>query len=379
MRYAHPEIASVIKGENKVYIVPDTPTIQNWLQDTFFIENTRTATELFSEFRPGPLATIHYIPSTTEIAIHSSHWRIDGIGALQLLDQFFEALANPKEIRFGDEHMRLSPNLEEVLECSPHVSRELEEEADALVVKFVNGLPSIGLPIHTNKNQISGATFRSSSDLEPKLTSIIIASCKARTISLTTAVHAAIILITQRLAPASSSSKKYTSWCALDLRKYCPSPYNSSAYAVSVCHTGIPAVIIPGDFTTITSSLQSMYSKSFHSSDSNALKILDSVVRRTTALAKTTPPPDAPLPAEPMLSSLGFMDNYVKAKYDGFDILDAWLGVEMLTQQLEVYAWTWRGSLKLSVCYNGNFYEKDFVDQFLVDVKEVLLRSLELI
>ena len=89
------------------------------------------------------------------------------------------------------------------------MSRELEQEADDLVSKSVTGLLSLGFPIHTN-NQIPGATFRSSLDVDPKVTPMITTSCKARAISVTTAVHAALILVTQSLAPALSS-RKYTS------------------------------------------------------------------------------------------------------------------------------------------------------------------------
>lgn len=104
MRYDHPQLACFAYEEKKVYEVPDDVALDAWLDETFIVEPVWTTTEeLLASLRPSALATLHFVPRTSEIIIHSSHWRMDFLGGLSFLQNFFTAAAKPRQVQFGDE------------------------------------------------------------------------------------------------------------------------------------------------------------------------------------------------------------------------------------------------------------------------------------
>ena len=135
-----------------------------------------TAAELYNTFKPTALATLHYLPRTSEILFHSFHWRIDGIGSLRLLDRCFGALAESRLVEFGDEGKNLSLSLDE----------------------------AANVPVRTTPKTEQAA---------------IISGCKANDLSVTVATHAANFRATQSDADAETSGNKHTTWLPFNLRR----------------------------------------------------------------------------------------------------------------------------------------------------------------
>ena len=110
MRNDHPQLACVVYEETKIYDVPDSTALNKWADETFIVAPaSATKEELLESFRPSALATLHFLPSKSEIIIHSSHWRIDFVGALSLVQNLFDAIAKPRPVQFGDEGRNLAP------------------------------------------------------------------------------------------------------------------------------------------------------------------------------------------------------------------------------------------------------------------------------
>ena len=106
---------------------------------------------------------------------------------------------------------------------------------------------------------------------------------------------------------------------------------------------------------------------------------LNCYVRKVCALFTEPPPPDTIPPTEPALNSLGIIDRFLDAKHgDGIEVVDFWIGVEMITRQFMCYVWTWHGKIRLSACYNQAFYETAFVEEFLSAVKDTLIQGPEI-
>ena len=248
MCYDYPQIAAYAQGDTYVYEIPDAASLSSWLAETFIVvpETTMTASELFAGFTPKALAMMYYLPHKSEVLLHSSHFRIDGIGALHFFHRFFQALAEPRTVGFGDEDKNLLPGLDEVLNLSADITPEVEQVAADRLAEYISSVPSIGLP--TNTNQVPGASRRCSIELTLQQTSIILSGCKAHGISVTTAVHAAVIGVTQQEADPRNPAKKYAAFTAFDLRRYCPPPYNGADNPVSIFHTGMPIVVTPSTF-----------------------------------------------------------------------------------------------------------------------------------
>ncbi len=207
IRYDNPQIACTEQGDTNVYDVPDETALAAWIKDTFIVAPSQTANSLLSSFTRSPSATLHYLPQTSEVAIHCSHSRMDGIGALH---QLFKTLAEPRSIVFGTESKNLSPGLFDAAGVPTDVTPEIQQAVTGLVTNLASSQPSLGLPTIAS-NQIPGPTQRRELRFGTHRTNDAVNACKDRGLGVTAAVHAALILATQQLSPPGLAGRKYTS------------------------------------------------------------------------------------------------------------------------------------------------------------------------
>jgi hypothetical protein len=99
------------------------------------------------------------------------------------------------------------------------------------------------------------------------------------------------------------------------------------------------------------------------------------------------PPPEGMPPQNaPHLSSIGVIERWLKREYvvvDGdkgsnITVEDIWLGGEMITPALCNHVWTWRDQMILARVFNTAYYQGAFVKHVMEDVKENLLRGLQI-
>ena len=375
IRYDNPQIACTEQNNTNVYVVPDETALAAWIEDTFFIVPSQNADSLLSTFTRSPSATLHYLPQLSEVVVHCSHSRMDGIGALSLLHQLFTALAEPRAVSFGTEFKNLSPGLFDAAGVQIDVTPEIQQTTTGLLTDLVSSQPSLGLPTIA-ANRIPGPTHRRELKLGINKTHAIAKACKNLGIGVTAAVHAALILATQQLSPPEFAERKYTSWCLVNLRPHCQPPYDS-ATPVSVYHGATVKTIAPSSFLPDALELQSVYKQSWQPSQSNQMAVLSHFSGTLASLISQPSPPDAELPTEPLLSSLGVVDRYIQSKYgDKVEVNDFWMAVEMLTRQVELHVWTFHDNLTLSVSFNKCFYEEEFIERFLSSIRTILLQGL---
>jgi len=374
-RFRYPQIAAFAQGDTYVYEVPDSTALNSWLAQTFILESsTLTTDELQASFEPQKLATLHYLPQSSEILFHTAHWRIDGMGTLQFWNSFFEMLANPVSVEFGEEYRNLTIALDEVANVPKQVTPEMEQVSTARLMEFLTILPSIGLP--TLPEQIPGATRRHEVEFDPQCTSAIIAKCKREEISVTAAIHGAVVSATQEMADPSVPASKYTTFTFFDLREHCPFPNDGKDYAFSVFHIGLPASFQPSTFLSNAKELKKIYARPFSTPDENLWAFLPCYVDMVTKMVSQPPPPDTLPASEGNLSSLGLIDKYVKAKYGKIEIVDFWLGVEMITRIPIIHSWTRQGKMKFNLSYNEKFFSQENAKDFLEKVLSILLQGL---
>jgi hypothetical protein len=135
---------------------------------------------------------------------------------------------------------------------------------------------------------------------------------------------------------------------------------------------GLPFVeIADANWNELVADLTTLYKQSFAPSESDLMFVrVPFVERAMTMLAAATPT------TEPNLSNLGIIDDFVQKEYGQFLIKNVWLAVRMLSPQLYIHSWSWDGNLNLSICYNVAFYEEEFVQKWLEEVRENLLNNL---
>ena len=375
IRYDNPQIACTEQSDTNVYVVPDETALTTWIENTFFIVPSQNADSLLPTFTRSPSATLHYLPQTSEVVVHCSHSRMDGIGALRLLHQLFTALAEPRTISFGTEFKNLSPGLFDAVGVQTGVTPEIQQTTTELLTTLGSGQPSLGLSKMTS-NQIPGPTRRRELKLGIHKTHAAVKACKDLGLGVTAAVHAAVILATQQLSPPEHAGRKYTSWCLVDLRPFCQPPYNSAA-PVALYHGSTPTTIAPSSFLPNARELQSVYKQSWHPSQSNRIAGFSHFCETLASFMSQPSPPNAELPSEPILSSLGVVDRYIQSNYgDKVEVKDFWMAVEILTRQVELCVWTFHDNLTLSAAFNESFYEGDFIESFLSRIWTVLLEGL---
>ena len=377
MRYRHPTIAAFPEEGKYVYEIPDPAAVESWLQETFVVVTSPTSVdELYATFKPAKVAELYYIPSKSEIMIHCSHWRIDGIGLLYLVNNLFEFVANPHPVHFGDENKNLSLGLDEVMSIPEPWTEEAGQAAESTFMDYVKELPTIGMK--TKPEQLPGASRRRRMTLSIEETSAVIAGCKSNGFSVTSGIHAAVVRVAQKRCDPAIPATKYSTMLIWDLRKYCPPPYDSADHAAAIYFSAFGGTIQPGSFLDNAAQWKKLY---LRDPTSKEWRVFDWHAAYWRLLAKTY---SSPLPegyiaqTEPTISNMGDIDQYVKGSYgDNVEIEDIWLGVEMLTRQIVTHIWTRQGRMNFSAIFNENFYDADFVASYLEDVKNELMEGLE--
>ena len=344
---------------------------------------------LLSSFRPSALATLHYLPRNSEIVIHTSHWRMDLFGALGLLNNLFTVLNEPRHVQFGEEGCRLSPGRDEVagfnspeITDSPAAVRENATASEELAMQLFRNLPSIGFPMKTPLPKPAG-TSRSESMLESSTTATIISAIKARGLSVTTALHAALIVALQQLTSVPpSSSYKYTTYGIFNVRPFLEPPHNDPfVNPATLQMIGLPLTLNTSTYQTLVSELKPYYKQRLPPATDSVLpkQLMCPYTKFMAQVVGSPPPSDLPPLAEPMFNSVGIVDDYLSCKYcDSIKIQDFWVGVEMLTPQVECYVWTWQKKMTLSAMYNDAFYESQFIQGFLRRILDVLFAELNI-
>lgn len=256
---------------------------------------------------------------------------------------------------------------------------EIDKGATDLLMQFVNNVPSIGLPTR-DSTQMPGGTYRSDVVLDPGTTSAIVSASKKRGLTVTTALHAALIVALQQLTPVPlSNSTKYTTCGAFNVRPFLKAPFNDSTLHPDTVHAALlPLTLHTSTYANLAAQLTQFYKQRLPpSADSHIHEgIMVPFTNRLADMLGQPPPVDLPAPSDPILSSVGIVDAYLKREYGDIEVKDFWVGVEMVTPQITCHLWTWQGKMTLGACYNETFYDQGFVQDFLQRVIGIVFTEL---
>lgn len=387
-RYHHPFVAATLSNANDgiIYQVPDPGALGRWETETLLVEDGSFAE--FTRTLPAQYCALHYFPASSELVLRAHHWLVDGIGAMHVLDRVLSFAAEDCEVpAFGDEAKNLAPAFDELLGVSTEPSERAEQMAQAMFFNFVGNLPGIGLPCNIpSKDQIVTAkryVINSSQSAQKSL----LTACKSRGISVTAAVHAAIVSATQEMKIADPMAKNYTSILVYDYRQYLPSPYNDTkAWPANNFVLGLPTSLPPDVFHAHAERLQHAYSqpRRSHEDENESLRdFIDSIFlySRRLAGAFSQPPPPGILPAcQPQLSSVGPLEKLICPEYSGstkLRVKNAELGVDVINAPfINMYQWSWDSKFHLSACYSDAFATEEMIETFVKLTYDILLHEM---
>ncbi len=379
-----PGLSVVPDGLTKVFVVPDAQAANQWVNQTFFVKPAGNADAIIANSTPRDLPSLFYLPSSSELVFLSQHWRTDAIGTCMLLDRFFSLIAQPQDLDSSPGKPaleKISPSLEDAAGSPEHGTPELQEFARDYIDTFhKKALNASGLPYKGDLATPPASTSHQDLLLTKASTTALLAACKTLHISLSAAIHTALAHTAFSLAPPSSPLSEYTTIMAVNMRGYLQPPYNTKAHACQTYVASItPTVQRRSEFAEAAAALTREY-RSWHSEKfTRALRcIYEYHVDRLFAPRPAEVPAPKP-PSGVTLSSLGVVERYLTGDYGDAVRVDGFrFGVSMMTRQMLLYAWTFRGQVNLSVNYNTAYYDGGMAREVLSRIQGSLEKELGL-
>ncbi|KAI1770008.1 hypothetical protein F4818DRAFT_455919 [Hypoxylon cercidicola] len=377
IRYEQPLVATTVEGMTMVYEVPDEKALEQWLASTFIVSQASDAEELYQSVPPIKQATLYYLPKSSELVFRCQHHAVDGTGVLLFWHRYLSAVADPmKEIKFGDEPVRLAPSVEEVLGYPEQPTQAQSEKAAALFTSWAGSIPGIG-PVSRLGEAPSGKCRHTELVFPTKTTEALTNACKGKGITVTAAVHAAYIIALTRHADPKSKLGEYVTMANFNLRPYLPEPYNSSKYAISVYFTPVPYKIdLPVSYWDAAKSLQDYYQSTFKN-NTEALELNGHYARMCCSVSQTPEFLAAPMSKDALVSSLGVVERHMQQEYgSGIKVKDIKMGLDVVMGFGFMFVYTYRDQMRLVYCFNDGFEEAENTKKYLEEIQTILTEEL---
>ncbi|PWY85493.1 hypothetical protein BO83DRAFT_374233 [Aspergillus eucalypticola CBS 122712] len=377
LRYEQPQIATVHNDTTKVYEVPDETALQAWVASTVITSAAANAEDLYATITPITQATLYYLPASSQLVLRTPHETIDGIGVIRLLDRLLSILvSSPTEnITFGDEPSRLAPTLREILGVAAQPTPEELERVMALYKPYMDHAPGIG-PVSNLGNRPAGQSQHARLDIPTRTTEAIIQACKARGITVTSAVHAAYIQTIKKHADPDHPSCHYVNTAQFNLRPYLPK--HKAQYTASLGYTLFPVHLdSPNSFDQMAQALNRFYRTTF-ANDPSKLPLVPHMTDILFAVTQNPEYQKGPVPRDAIPSSLGIIENYMQRSYGTNRVIirDFMLGVDVVMGMNMLLMSTFRDQLQLVYSFNDAYHEPEHIMQYLQGIVEVLTEEL---
>ncbi|KAL4806623.1 hypothetical protein BDV18DRAFT_137900 [Aspergillus unguis] len=374
VHHEEPDIATSLEPGKKIYTAVDDTSIEEWADRTFIIDHEKTGEELYKLGRTMKPATLYYLPRSSELVLHAHHATVDGMGMIMFWDKLFNALISPKQdITFGDEHTRLAPALDDLLGSSGAPTPEQQEQATALLGEYIGKLPAIGLPSKVGKVP-AGTCQAMEHILDEETTSTLIKACKARGITVTSAVHAAYITVLSKYADPEGVTSRYASPAEFNLRNRLPAPFDKAAAANF--YVPLPcSVDLPVSFEDLLLVLNKYYRTTL-TERPEILEIHGYFTRVLEQCVKTPEYQAAPIPTDALVSSLGIVENHLQRNYgDGGSqvVVKDWkLACDNVLGMTGFHIYTFRDKLRFVYQFNEAYQRPEDIKLYMQEVEGLL-------
>ncbi|KPM37617.1 hypothetical protein AK830_g8969 [Neonectria ditissima] len=377
---------------------------QEWLSQTFLTAQSKSCQEWSGRdhvFKLPTLAVVRSLPGQNDVVsgsvyLQSPHDMVDGIGILQLLDQFFDLASRAylgatfDRVSYAHEVNRLSPPLRVALGIPAQATKTQTQRFAEITAQNATtqaDKPFLGLPLSATGG--ADRNHRMSVALPEAATTLLLASCKLHNVTITHAVSAAVVVALRDLQSSSADAPvvQYTNQALVNLRHLCRPPWDASAvgnyHMIASRAMGISiATAPPEDSAEELLSIAHQF-RDYYASvrpgptglDRDVLAFAPMTWDLFTPKPTSTPPPPSQTAAV-AISSLGNVSAIVKSERDPFQVTDAWVAGETLGTGVSVFVHGWAGTTRFSVIFNSRFHERDHVERFQQRVLECLERGL---
>lgn len=361
--YEQPQLAATFDygTGTATYTTITETSLDSWLQETFIVTQ---AEETYKCAVPRDKPILCVNPNTREMLFRTPHSYLDGMGTVLLWSDLISHIANatPSPM-FGDKIHSLAPVFE-VAAAVPATQPADLELGKKMMTDFIFGPPSIGLPFRPGP---SASHSISEIRLSVEDSDKIVKACRKRGITVTHAVHAALILATAECSTLPGT-ERYTSMQYHNWRSRLQSQFRSSHVAL---YTGMFPMCIPlpsGASTPFSSLAQDM--KHIYTSTNASEEVVrahapwwQSLADLLAAAAAAGEAPE-PVTVTPNLSNLGVIEKTLPREV-AERVEDFRLGLDMDVPFLTVLLWSWKGRISACASWNHGSFGEGEVSEFL--------------
>ncbi|KAJ6013599.1 hypothetical protein N7540_008190 [Penicillium herquei] len=379
LRFEFPTLSVFVNEAKKTFVKANLEGVEQWADETFYIDRTGVpAAQVVSTLHLRHLPCLLFLSQTSELVFHSSHWRIDALGACIVVNRLLELLSEDvcSAPNWDKEFQNLSPSLEDAFGSPTESTISMEAVAENVRQRnFETSYPTAGLsPLDSDMSISPTISTAHAFELTREATSALIAACKSHHMSVTAAVHAACAhAVFER---CQENNYDYSTIVSVNLRDQLPSPYSSKAHGCATYVTGITHTTKRGDkFLSRAAQLSGAYRGDWDVNEyMGALRPIYKVHGETLgALARSS----ARSPnTTATVSSVGVIDGYIKNDHGPVVVEGFHLGSAIMTRQMTLYIWTFLDKMTISLNSNEAYYAADMVNDLLDSIRVCLEREL---
>ncbi|KGO47530.1 hypothetical protein PEX1_049040 [Penicillium expansum] len=383
-RFDFPGLAATIVEDKWSYKTADKAELEGWLKETFHVHlQPSTARQLISEDKlvPASRVTLHVLPNTQELMIQGPHTHLDGFGIMKTLQHIISYVVqlpllsdvDQIPVAFGHEAHNLSPPMS--LTCqTPPCSAEDRQKWDKLMEDFIDPKHKIYL---NTRNETSPPRFSRTQWLvfDATSTKSLQSEAQKHGVSLAAVLQGAISLSTRVHGGGEDLATRHAIQVLYSARKYIDPTIGSGENIVSPLVVGVPLTYtLHDDFHDLVTDANEVLLEG--RKDKFGLKcghLWGSDLPRAFA---------APLPkgkrirAEAQMSYMGNIQSYIQEWTEDKAIggslahcVDFWLSLDILSANVVIEIYIFRGRLNLSLAYNETFHSEESMTEYLQLVK----------
>jgi hypothetical protein len=389
VRYQQPHLASIHDFATKIctYRMTTLESLAAWMKETVIVVDSDK--DPHASLVRSSTPALYVNPTKQEILFRAPHSYIDGIGSILILQDLVSLIATlSQESEYttlgfdGEEVKNLAPVFEIATALEPPGPQDNARGA-RLMMDFIQSQPSVTLPLGVPSSS-EAETQLATSEENQSLHSVskrtfslsgsnaLIGACKARGITVTHAVHAAIVLATAELsssnAVAKEEEKSYASIQSANRRSKVPKHFQQ--HRCKLYNAAFP-IIIPDiqtkNFDILAKEIKGLYADNATSEEKGRSQQV------IWGFAPPLPPDGAPAEAQtPLLSSLGIVESFLARETNGVEVKGFEFGLDTRAGVVTVYLWSWRGQVSLGATWETGVYGRGVVDGFLEAIEEKL-------
>jgi hypothetical protein len=420
LRYLHPLLGALYppfsdldeSGKPLITVSPLDP--EAWIKVSFFVNKGDEALfvdpyDAVKSFRASETATAHWFPDTSQLLLRTSHLRFDGIGILKAANTFMLVLAStfdlgleaPLNSYASDvKQPSLAPGIDCILgfptpEAPTSPAPAIERAVEELTKEWRDGMYSGSLPLREGGDGAAPANTRHLlSTFDECTLQAIKKACKGLGVSVSAAVHASIVR-TIAACPQHPDAHNMLITLIANMRRFLGSDFDIPDYAASPCCYVVPFCLRGGLSDENSAGRLEQRLHAIYASDLAALPLdplgdpvdfsalLPLYTKREAVILDAPPVEGAPPFRPPNLSSFGVLERWVKPSYGveghaetAVGLEDIWVAVEMTDQTPEFQLMTFRGTMRLHLCFNDAYYTEEYMADILQKVRYGLLHAL---